>query len=150
MKQENYSRSIVVTASPMACYQALTTGYSHWWTACDNCFEQVGDRVKFCFPPQSSYWTFEAVSLKPDRCVTLKCVDAYHIVNDKPDSRTDEWHGTELLFSIEPDEGITRIHFTHQGLISSLACFDVCEAGWDRFFVQSLQQYLNTGIGNPH
>jgi len=28
--------------------------------------------------------------------------------------------------------------------------FEICESGWDYFFVDSLKAYLNTGVGLPH
>ena len=36
------------------------------------------------------------------------------------------------------------------GLTPQLLCYDICEAGWDMFFLHSLKQYLDTGRGKPH
>ncbi|WP_246125377.1 SRPBCC family protein [Exilibacterium tricleocarpae] len=151
MVKESYQRSISVAATPADAYQALTTGYEHWWTSTQGkSFNQVGDRIRFTFPPNASYWTFEAKKLTPGKLVELECVEAYHIIVDKPEASKIEWLGTRTTWAIEPTGNKTDIHFTHEGLIPALHCYDVCKAGWDMFFVDSLQSYLNTGAGSPH
>ncbi len=150
MKDDNYKRTITVDASPEAVYVALTTGYANWWTPCDAEFNKVGDRIKFTFPPNVSYWTLEARILEPNRIVELRCVEAIHKIADKPDASETEWLGSTVRWSIESHAEQTGIHFTHYGLTPELDCYDVCESGWDMFFVGSLKSYLDTGVGKPH
>ncbi len=150
MKNDNYKRTITVDASLEDVYVALTTGYANWWTPCDREFNKVGDRIKFTFPPNVSYWTFEARILEPNRFVELRCVEAYHKISDKPDASETEWLGSTVLWKIKSHAEQTKIHFTHYGLTPELDCYDVCESGWDMFFVDSLKSYLDTGVGKPH
>ena len=150
MIDDNYKRTITVDASPEDAYIALTTGYANWWTPCDRGFNKVGDRIKFTFPPNVSYWTFEARILKPNRIVELRCVEAYHKITDKPDASVTEWLGSTVRWKIKSHPEQTDIHFTHYGLTPELDCYDVCESGWDMFFVESLKSYLDTGVGKPH
>lgn len=148
---DHYFRTISVSAQPQEIYRALTTGYQDWWTTTGGKqFNTVGDRVKFTFPPLVSYWTFEAKVLDPDMRVELECVDAYHELADKPDAAKDEWLGSRMIFQIVPRGNKTDVHFHHQGLTSHLDCYEVCEQGWDHFFVDSLRVYLNTGVGKPY
>lgn len=147
---DNYKRSISVSASTTQAYQALTTGYAHWWTKPDQVFKRVGDIARFSFPPLKSYWTFEAVKLVQNELVELKCVDAYHLHDDMPPDIETEWLGSILRFSIVELDGKTEITLDHLGLTPELLCYDVCEAGWDYFFLSSLPRFLNTGIGSPH
>ncbi len=150
MKDDNYERTITVDASPEDAYLALTTGYANWWTPCDRKFNKVGDRIKFTFPPYVSYWTFEARILEPFRIVELRCVEAYHKITDKPDASKTEWLGSTVRWNIKSRAGQTDIHLTHYRLTPELECYDVCELGWDQFFVESLKSYLYTGVGKPH
>ncbi|WP_420547018.1 SRPBCC domain-containing protein [Curvivirga sp.] len=150
MSTENYSKSIMVNATTNEAYRALTRGYSQWWTSCEGAYGKLGDRITFKFPPQVSYWTFEARQLVPDQYVELECVEAHHIILDKPESSKTEWLGTTLRFKIEAIEDQVRVELTHDGLTPQKDCYEVCEAGWDHFFLNSLQKYLNTGTGEPH
>lgn len=148
---EHYYRTISVSARPQEVYRALTTGYESWWTTTGGKgFRAVGDRVKFTFPPLVSYWTFEAEVLDAGKRVELLCVDAYHELSDKPQAPKDEWLGSRMIFRIEASANKTDVHFTHQGLMANLNCYEVCEQGWDHFFVDSLAVYLNTGVGKPY
>jgi len=150
MNEKNYTRKMHVNASPRVIYQALTEGFEQWWTtACGNVFKQMGDRIKFTFPPLVSYWTLEAKVLQPNERVELECVEAYHEFGDQQDTPKQEWLGTNMIWTIMPQDDHTDIHFTHNGLTPALHCFEVCEAGWDMFFVSSLKAYLDTGVGTP-
>ncbi len=101
MKDKDYKRTITVDASPDDVYRSLTTGYANWWTPCDKEFNKVGDRVKFTFPPNVSYWAFEARILEPYRIVELRCIEAYHKITDKPDASETEWLGSTVRWNIE-------------------------------------------------
>ncbi len=149
MTEQHYKRTISVAATAAEAYRALTTGYEHWWTNCDSDFNRVGDRIKFTFPPHVSYWTFEAKKLEPDRSVELECVEACHKFTDKPDAPETEWLGSRAQWRIEPQDDQTNIHFVHDGLTPDLDCYEVCEKGWNLFFVDSLKAYLDSGVGKP-
>ena len=149
MNDGNYARTITVRATADAAYRALTAGHEAWWTVCDGRFDEVGDRVRFTFPPLVSYWTFAATALVPNLSVELECVDAYHRMTDKPDAPTAEWLGSSVQWRVEPRGDWTDIHLVHAGLTPDLHCYDVCEAGWDLFFADSLKAYLDTGVGKP-
>ncbi len=150
MSSENYKRTIVVKSSPAQSFEALTQGIEHWWTKPDNKILNSGDRAKFTFPPGKSYWTFEALNLIPNELVELECVGAMHLHEGMPKEIETEWLGSVLRFTISQAGTGSEILFEHQGLKPQLHCFEVCEAGWDYFFVQSLAQYLETGTGMPH
>ena len=149
MTEQNYRRTISVSATPEQSYVALTTGYARWWTPTEDVFAAIGDRIKFTFPPSVSYWTLEATRLVPNRSVELVCVEALHKILDKPQAPETEWLGSRLVFNIESRDEQTLVHFDHEGLTPKLDCFEVCEAGWNQFFASSLKSYLDTGVGKP-
>ena len=147
----DYQRIIEVKASPSGAYAAVTSGFGAWWTAAQAPLARIGDVATFSFPPATSSWTFRPNRLEPDRLVEHECVAADHSHEGLPESIRTEWLGTLLRFQIEPlVDGGSRVTFTHQGQTPKLECFDVCEAGWDFFFAQSLKKYLDTGKGEPH
>ncbi|WP_170765504.1 glutathione S-transferase N-terminal domain-containing protein [Ruegeria lacuscaerulensis] len=146
----NYKKTLIVDAKPDQAFEALTKGFEHWWTTPDEPIRNEGDRVRFTFPPGRSYWTFEAKKLVPGKLVELECVEALHLHEGKPREIETEWLGTRTIWNISPVVNGARIRFEHVGLSPSLHCYEVCEAGWDRFFVDSLKAYLDSGTGRPH
>jgi len=90
-----------------------------------------------------------ANSLIPDSSVELECIEAHHVHKGLPSSILNEWKGTRLTWKIEKQEDKTKITFVHDGLVPSLDCYEVCEQGWDYFFVNSLSAFLDTGKGMP-
>ncbi len=149
MTQNNYERTIKTTASGADAYAALTTGIAQWWTSDAGSFEKLGDVAKFGFNGRRGYWTFKAKSLESDH-IELECVEALHIHEGHPKEIETEWLGTRAIWDIRETAGGTEIHFVHDGLTPDLLCFEVCEAGWDMFFVDSLKAYLDTGTGKPY
>lgn len=150
MASENYTRTIRVAADVETAYWALTEGMHAWWTTPDAPMTKIGDRSKFTFPPGKSYWTFEAAALEPGRRVEMVCVDACHLHEGQPKEIEREWLGSRVIWDISPTAEGAELALEHQGLTSALHCFDICVAGWDLFFVDSLQAYLDTGTGKPH
>jgi hypothetical protein len=146
LNSENYSRDIVVSSTPEAAYRALTSEYHKWWTLAADAVTAVGDTIKFQF--DATYWVMRVNLLSP-KYIELECVEAHHIHDGLPASILQEWEGSKLIWKIQVLDGMTKISLTHDGLIPSLDCFEVCKDGWDYFFVTSLKNYLNEGEGTP-
>lgn len=150
MSDKFYKRTILVNTNPDQVYWALTEGMHEWWTTPDKQMLSVGDKSKFSFPPGESYWTFMATQLTPTRHVEMVCVDALHIHKGQPKEIETEWLGTRVSWTMKALNGETEITVEHHGLVPTLHCYEICEAGWDFFFVKSLKAFLDTGQGMPH
>lgn len=150
MNHSNYTRTITVSSTAEAAYLALTEGMKFWWTKPDKPILVVGDRSKFTFPPNKSFWTFEATTLEPSRSVEMICIEAMHLHEGQPKEIESEWLGTKVAWDIKRAGDQTQLRLEHCGLVPDLLCYDICEAGWDMFFVGSLKAYLDTGTGRPH
>ncbi len=143
----NYTREIIVSNTPANAYQALTTAFDKWWTTSCNTISETGDKITFRFG--STYWVMRVNSLVPDNSVELECIEAHHEHEGLSTSIANEWEGTKLKWTIQKMGDKTRIVLVHDGLVPSLNCFEVCEQGWDYFFVNSLKQHLDSGKGMP-
>lgn len=150
MTAPSYTKSIDVQADPSAAFKAVTHGVAGWWTRPDKPLANVGDRAKFTFPPGVSYWTFELTGMEEPGRVEWTCVDALHIHEGQPKEIETEWLNTKVFWNITKNGEGSRIEMRHQGLTPELLCYEICEAGWDMFFLGSLKQYLDTGQGKPH
>ena len=87
------------------------------------------------------------IKLVPNKRVELECIEAHHVHEGLSESIREEWMGTKLKWTIEGKGDQTRISFMHEGLVPTLNCYEICEAGWDHFFVNSLKSYLDKGEG---
>ncbi|SIN66237.1 Activator of Hsp90 ATPase homolog 1-like protein [Parasphingorhabdus marina DSM 22363] len=150
MPNENFTRTISVSASVDKAYWALTQGMHKWWTTPDRPMVRTGDRSKFTFPPGRSFWTFEAVALEPGKLVEMRCVEALHLHEGQPADIEQEWLDTRVRWDIKSCEEGAEITLEHIGLVPDLLCHGICSAGWDMFFTNSLKQFLDTGTGHPH
>ena len=150
MNAKNYTATITVHNTPEAAFEALTSGIANWWTKPDQPMLKIGDRSKFTFPPGKGYWIFEATGLEYGRMFEMECVEAFHVHEGMPKEIEKEWLGTKVRWQIEPDGTKTNITIVHQGLVPGLHCYEICEAGWNMFFIDSLHAYLETGVGKAH
>lgn len=147
MKKNSYTREIVVSNTPDAAYRAVTSEFDKWWAISSGPINAVGDMVTFRFDP--TYWMMRATKLVPNESVELECVEAHHIHEGLPALIRKEWEGTKLKWNIQQQGDNTKISFVHEGLVPSLNCYEICEMGWDHFFVNSLKKYLDSGNGSP-
>lgn len=110
----SYTREIVVSVDAETAFKALTKEVGKWWAPKSDVVNEVGDVVKFQFPPTS--WTMEVTQLIPDTFIELEVIEANHIDDRVPDSVRQEWLGTKLKWNIHPYEKGTKINFVHEGL----------------------------------
>ena len=148
-KPDSYNGNIVVHVAPDRVYTALTCEIEKWWCPVNKPVSEVGAIVKTTFAPNPTHWTFRANRLIPCERVELECIDANHVHDGAPEAIREEWLGTKLIWRIAPHKNGSRVSFVHEGLISSLLCYDICKAGWDHFAMGSLRKYLNSGVGYP-
>lgn len=60
-----------------------------------------------------------------------------------------EWLGTEIRFELFPADGGTELRFTHDGLVPTYECFDICRNAWSFYVGESLRRLAATGEGEP-
>ena len=147
MKEASYDREIVVSASPDGAYSALTAEIGKWWVVPEGGATAVGDTPVFRFGP--TYWKMRIKEIIWEERIVWECIAANHIDQVLPPGAQDEWVGTTLKWDINRMPEGTRIRLVHEGLSPALKCYETCKKGWDYFFVESLQEYLNSGEGKP-
>lgn len=138
----DYTATITTTASPLTAAQAIDRDLELWWsTRVDR--HANGFTVRF----NNSHARFERDAGSNDLAFGWTCTDAHMIIEDVPDAS--EWAGTQLLWSVTPTESGSTVSLTHRGLTPQIACFDVCQRGWQHFFESSLRNHLNGQVAQP-
>lgn len=140
MKTYSIRHEVGIKASPKDIYQALTDTkkLAAWWTAdTRGSGSKVGDVLEFWFGDFCQ--KFEITELQPDKFVRWKA-------NRK--EGMEEWAGTEITFSLNPDERQCFVKFSHSGWQEDGGMFPHCSTKW-AVFMLSLKDLLEKGKGRP-
>lgn len=144
MDKMDYHATITVKAPAHDVFKSITT-MSAWWTEdFEGRSTALNDVFTIGFGPRS-FVTCKLVELVPDR----KAV--WHVTDCNLDRLKDkkEWRDTRLIFRLAPEDGNTRITFTHVGIVPGIECYKECVKGWDQYIKGSLPKLIMEGVGLP-
>ena len=79
----------------------------------------------------------KVTSTMKDESVMWECVASPH-----------GWLGHHFHFSLDENEGKTRVRFSHEGWTEEDDLYAICTFSWGRF-MESLRQYCQAGKGEP-
>ncbi len=143
---KSYHQSILIKASKMKAYKALTHHIADWWSTIGGTSDEINDEFKVSFGAESC-WKFKVESLNNPNEVIWKCIDSHQDHNLK--GIDEEWTNTKLYWLISNSGDKTKIDFLHDGLIETGVCYKVCSNGWDFYILDSLKHFLDNGVDEP-
>ena len=108
--------------------------------------ENIGDTPTFHFDEGDTHWQMKVLNLITNEFVHWECIEASHFASNLDKNAKEEWLGTRLEWKFRYKNGQTEISLLHEGLNPELKCFNICERGWDFFFVTKLKEYLSTNV----
>jgi Activator of Hsp90 ATPase homolog 1-like protein len=117
-----------------------------WWS-----YDIQGDTAKlndeFVFEVKGVHRSKQKlVEVIPDRKVVWLVTEAdMSFIKQR-----DEWKDTRVVFEIEKQAEKTQLHFTHEGLVSSIECYGACSPAWTQYIRHSLFDLITTGKGDPN
>ena len=144
MSESSYTTSFSVDRTQAEVFAAINDVRSWWMTKVDGDNGAVGDEFSYRVPGVH-YCKMRVTELVPDDKVVWQVVDNHMGFID--DQR--EWKGTEIRFQLSEKDGATELRFTHDGLVPSYECFDVCQNAWTFYVGSSLRRLAATGVGEP-
>jgi len=121
-------------------YQAIATadGIRKWWTSDADLEAFAGGQGEFRFYGGQSVHKVNVVeSVLPQR-----------IAWDVRESFRQEWVGTNIVFSLRPDDNGTELLFAHRGFLKADEAYALFTTGWG-IYLASLKEYLEKGQGTP-
>lgn len=145
MNTKDFNTSIVVEQTANVAFKAIQN-FRAWWSE-----EIEGDTEK---PNETFFYHYKDVHLcklklidaVPDKKLVYLVVDnVFNFTKDKT-----EWVNTILIFDISAEGPLTKIHFTHQGLVPEYECYNVCNDAWTSYIQGSLKSLIATGLGKPN
>ncbi len=116
-------------------------GLSGCWTR-DTCGDaEPGGRIRFGFRDPAGReigaFVMEVLTQTPDQLVRWR-------VTEGPA----DWLDTEIEFQLSDEDGLTLLHFTHQGWREPGPFMAHCSTKWATFLL-SLKDWVETGHGRP-
>ncbi len=144
MSESSYTTSFSVDRAPADVFAAINDVRSWWMTKVDGDNRAVGDEFSYRVPGVH-YCRMRVTELVPGEKVVWQVVDNHmSFIDDQS-----EWIGTEIRFELSEKDGATELRFTHDGLVPSYECFDVCRNAWTFYVGNSLRSLAATGEGKP-
>ncbi|MEJ7830868.1 MAG: SRPBCC domain-containing protein, partial [Segetibacter sp.] len=137
MKEQDYTVSITVNATPQEAFKSINS-VSKWWTEnLEGSLQKLDDEFTVMFG-DVHVSTQKLVEVIPDKKVVWLVTDSkLNFVKDKH-----EWTDTKISFEIAEKGGKTQINFTHIGLVPQVECYSGCTNAWGQYIKGSLFKLL--------
>lgn len=143
MKNNDFSTTIVVDATPQEVFNAINN-VRGWWS------ENIdGDTDKLNSEFQYHYQDVHRAKIKIIEVVPNEKV-VWHVLDNyfKFTKDETEWKNTRVIFELSKKDNKTALKFTHQGLVPEYECFQICHDAWTHYIQDSLKNLIMTGKGN--
>ncbi|QJB35053.1 SRPBCC domain-containing protein [Chitinophaga oryzae] len=157
MADQSFTTTLLVDQSPSEVYKAITNPRAWWSEEIEGDTSKAGDIFDYHFEDihRSKMELIESV---PDKRVVWLVLEnqfkphlfGEHVVHDGSENAKAEWVDTRVVFDITKENGKTKLHFVHEGLLPDYECYDVCVNGWNHYIRESLYSLITTGKGQPN
>ncbi|GAA4276435.1 SRPBCC family protein [Aquimarina mytili] len=125
-----------INASKSKVFEAISSikGLSNWWTIQTKGNSALGETIQFDFGNVDGP-LMKVVKLIPNERIVWECISSQH-----------GWLGHTFVFSLDDNDGKTRVRFSHDGWNEQDDFYAICNFSWGRY-MESLRQYCQTGKG---
>src|SRR5436190_9906177 len=144
MKEQDYTVSIIVNATPQEAFKSINSVTKCWTENLEGSSQKLDDEFSVRFG-DVHFSKQKLIEVIRDKKVVWLVIDSkLNFIKDKQ-----EWTGTKISFDISEKDNKTQIRFTHHGLVPIIECFDACSNAWADYITNSLRKLVNTGKGEP-
>lgn len=144
MKQQDFSTTLMVDATPEQVFQAVNNVRGWWSENIDGNTDKPGG--EFFYHYQDVHLCkMKITELVPNEKTVWHVLDNhFKFTRDKS-----EWKDTQVVFEVAEKDSKTELKFTHLGLVPDYECFQVCHDAWTHYIQDSLKELITTGKGRP-
>jgi hypothetical protein len=143
MSDQSFTTTFVVDRSAQTAFSAVANVREWWSSDIEGPTDRLGAEFTYHYRDVHRC-TMRIVEFTPHERVVWHCLDNHF---DFIADRT-EWVDTKIIFDISPDGDRTRVRFTHEGLVPTYECFDVCSNAWGGYIDGSLRSLILSGAGD--
>ena len=141
----SFTTSIEVPQPPAAVFERLKE-VSKWWGGDDLEGSTANAGDEFTITHGDAHYSKQRVveAVPNERVVWLVTESTLNWLQaDKS-----EWTGTKMIFEITPNNGSTRLQFTHEGLTPGKESYTRCAQGWTMVVTEWLFDFITRN--KPH
>lgn len=145
-KNQNFTTSFTVDQSPEVVFAAINDAHE-WWTGEPGIIgspDKLG--AEFTYQYKDLHHSNHKVTefVPNQKIVWHTTASQINFVKDR-----NEWTGTDIIFEIARKGDKTEVHFTHAGLIPTIACYEDCSSAWETIVTEDLRNLIVKGKGWP-
>jgi uncharacterized protein YndB with AHSA1/START domain len=145
IENKDFTTTFLVDQTPTEVFRAITNVRGWWSEDIEGATSQRGDEFVYHFRDIHSC-KMKLIDVTPDKSVVwLVAYNHFNFVKDQ-----NEWTGTTVHFDISQEGDKTRLVFTHEGLVPTFECYDVCSPAWTDYVQRSLLPLITMGKGHPN
>lgn len=145
MNTKDFNTSIIVEQMANAAFKAIQNFRAWWSEDIEGDTEQLNETFFYHYK-DVHLCKLKLIEIVPNKKLVYQVIDnAFNFTKDKT-----EWINTKLIFDISNDGQLTKIKFTHEGLVPEYECFNVCNDAWTSYIQGSLKSLITTGVGKPN
>lgn len=145
MTNNSYTTRLVVKKSQEEVFNAIQNFRGWWSQEIEGNTNIVGDTFFYHYKDVHLCKIKLIEKVEHQKLVYLVQDNEFNFTKDKT-----EWINTKLIFEIQEDKKGTQLLFTHEGLVPSYECYEVCQDAWTSYIQGSLKDYIETGKGRPN
>lgn len=145
MNTQDFTSSITVNTSYTKAFEAIKNFRGWWSEEIEGNTDELNETFFYHYK-DVHLCKIKLIEAMPDtKLVYLVIENEFNFTKDKT-----EWIDTKLIFDLNTEGRQTQIKFTHEGLVPTYECYEVCNDAWTSYIQGSLKNYIETGKGKPN
>lgn len=138
MNDKSFTAEIEVPSTPQHVFNCIKQVPAWWTKDYEGGSDNIGDEFIIHHPGKH---------LSKQRVIEMVPGEklVWHVVESELDwlqHNKQEWTNTRMVFNITTAGGNTTLHFTHEGLVDEMECYERCSQGWGMVIKERLLRFI--------
>jgi len=145
MTTKDFTTTILVDNTPEEVFDAINNVRGWWSEEIEGSTDKLNSEFDYHYEDVHSC-KIKIIELVPNKKIVWSVLDNYFkFTKDKS-----EWKGTKIIFDIAKKDNKTEMRFTHEGLVPTYECYEICRDAWTGYIQKSLRNLITSGMGQPN